>query len=172
MMLLRGNVFRESSDSRIIHASPNKYYTQIIQACVHAQIHKHLLTPLCFCSAFCGSSKKHEVLWLSWNFPLTYSVISPSVTLRVLTHTAAELHRAGVRKGIWGLDDWPNYRCLHHAHMTSLKCHSANTHTHIFCVPSIGLWCDVGQAHVSPCCFWNRLLLFYQCIVSRTLFWT
>lgn len=133
MMLLRGNVFMKSSDRRFIHASLIIYYTQIIQACVDTQIHKHLLTTLCFCSAFCGSVKKHKVLWLSWNFPLTHSVISPSVTLRVLTNAAAELHRAGVRKGIWGPDDWPNYRCLRHAHMTSLKCRSAkhiHTHTH------------------------------------------
>lgn len=152
MMLLRGNIFRKSSDSRITHASLIKYYTQIIQACVHAQLHKHLLTPRSFCSAFRGSVKKHEVLWLSSNFPLTHTVISPSVTLRLLTNTAAELHRAGVREGIRGLDDSPNYRCLHHAHMTSLKCHPAkhtDTRTHIFCPHNIRLWCDAGRAHVT-----------------------
>lgn len=142
----------------------------------HVYVHKYTNTYWHHCVFVVHSMalvKKHEVLWLSWNFHLTHSVISSSVTLRVLTNTAAELHRAGVRKGIWGLD-WPNYRCLHHAHMTSLKCHSAkhtHTHTYIFCPHSIRLWCDRGQAHVSPRCFWNRLLLFYQCIVSRTLFW-
>lgn len=52
--------FMKSSDRSFIHASPIKYDTKIMQACVYPQMHKHLTT-LCFCSAFCGSIKKHEV---------------------------------------------------------------------------------------------------------------